>query len=158
MNSPLSSLSSLLSLPVDLPVLAAPMAGGPTTAALVTAAARAGSLGFLAAGYKTPDQLAGQIAEVRGQTGTGAGVFGVNLFVPNPVPADPAAFARYADALQAEADRYEAAPGWRRYGPAGAGRGRRRLAGQGGPAAGRPGAGGQLHVRPACCDGVPGVP
>ncbi len=104
MNSPLSS---LLSLPVDLPVLAAPMAGGPTTAALVTAAARAGSLGFLAAGYKTLDQLAGQIAEVRGQTGTGAGVFGVNLFVPNPVPADPAAFARYADALQAEADRYE---------------------------------------------------
>jgi NAD(P)H-dependent flavin oxidoreductase YrpB (nitropropane dioxygenase family) len=114
MNSSLS-LSSLLSLPVDLPVLAAPMAGGPTTAALVTAAARAGSLGFLAAGYKTPDQLAGQIAEVRGQTGVGTGagagagtgVFGVNLFVPNPVPADPAAFARYADALQAEADRYE---------------------------------------------------
>jgi nitronate monooxygenase len=104
MNSPLSS---LLSLPVDLPVLAAPMAGGPTTAALVTAAAQAGSLGFLAAGYKTPDQLAGQIAEVRGQTGAGAGVFGVNLFVPNPVPADPAAFARYAAALQAEADRYE---------------------------------------------------
>src|ERR1700742_3263737 len=98
MNSPLSS---LLSLPVDLPVLAAPMAGGPSTAALVTAAARAGSPGFLAAGYKTPDQLAGQIAEVRGQTATGAGagagaragagtgVFGVNLFVPNPVPADP---------------------------------------------------------------------
>ena len=126
MNSPLSPLAPL---PVDLPVLAAPMAGGPSTPALVIAAARAGSLGFLAAGYKTPDQLAGQIAEVRGQTGTGAGtrtgtgagtrtgtgagtrtgtgVFGVNLFVPNPVPADPAAFARYADALQAEADRYE---------------------------------------------------
>jgi nitronate monooxygenase len=97
MNSPLSSLR------LDQPVLAAPMAGGPTTAALVIAAARAGSLGFLAAGYKTPDQLAGQIAEVRGQTG----IFGVNLFVPNRVPADPAAFARYADALQAEADRYE---------------------------------------------------
>ncbi|HEY2281036.1 MAG TPA: nitronate monooxygenase [Streptosporangiaceae bacterium] len=111
MNSPLSPLSSL---PVDLPVLAAPMAGGPSTPALVTAAARAGSLGFLAAGYKTPDQLAGQIAEVRGQartatgtaTATGPEIFGINLFVPNPVPADPAAFARYADALQAEADRY----------------------------------------------------
>jgi NAD(P)H-dependent flavin oxidoreductase YrpB (nitropropane dioxygenase family) len=37
----------------DLPVLAAPMAGGPTTPALVTAAARAGSMGFLAAGYFT---------------------------------------------------------------------------------------------------------
>jgi nitronate monooxygenase len=97
MNSPLSSLR------LDQPVLAAPMAGGPTTAALVTAAARAGSLGFLAAGYKTPGQLTGQIAEVRGQTG----IFGVNLFVPTPVPADPAAFARYADALQAEAGRYD---------------------------------------------------
>jgi nitronate monooxygenase len=97
MNSPLSSLR------LDQPVLAAPMAGGPSTPALVIAAARAGSLGFLAAGYKTPGQLAGQIAEVRGQTG----IFGVNLFVPNRVPADPAAFARYADALQAEADRYE---------------------------------------------------
>ena len=28
------------------------MAGGPTTTGLVTAAARAGALGFLAAGYK----------------------------------------------------------------------------------------------------------
>ena len=101
MNSPLSSLG------LDLPVLAAPMAGGPSTPALVTAAARAGSLGFLAAGYKTQDQLAGQIAQVRGQTGTGAGIFGVNLFVPNPVPADRAAFARYATALQAEADGYD---------------------------------------------------
>jgi nitronate monooxygenase len=96
MNSPLSSLG------LDQLVLAAPMAGGPSTPALVIAAARAGSLGFLAAGYKTPDLLAGQIAEVRGQTG----IFGVNLFVPNPVPADPAGFARYAEALQAEADRY----------------------------------------------------
>jgi NAD(P)H-dependent flavin oxidoreductase YrpB (nitropropane dioxygenase family) len=96
MNSPLSSLG------LDQPVLAAPMAGGPTTAALVTAAAQAGSLGFLAAGYKRVDQLAVQIAEVRGQTGT----FGVNLFVPNPVPADRAGFARYAAALQAEADGY----------------------------------------------------
>jgi nitronate monooxygenase len=96
MSSPLSALG------VELPVLAAPMAGGASTPALVVAAARAGGLGFLAAGYKTPDQLAGQIAAVRGQTGT----FGVNLFVPNPVPVDRAQFARYAAALQAEADDY----------------------------------------------------
>jgi nitronate monooxygenase len=69
MDSPLSSL-------VDQPVLAAPMAGGDSTPALVTAAARAGGLGFLAAGYKTPDQLSAQIADVRGQTGP----FGVNLW------------------------------------------------------------------------------
>jgi NAD(P)H-dependent flavin oxidoreductase YrpB (nitropropane dioxygenase family) len=49
MSSPLSSLG------VDLPVLAAPMAGGASAPGLVAAAARAGGLGFLAAGYKTPD-------------------------------------------------------------------------------------------------------
>ena len=38
----------------------APMAGGPSTAELVIAAAGAGALGFLAAGYKTP---AGEIIE-----------------------------------------------------------------------------------------------
>jgi nitronate monooxygenase len=96
MRAPLSSLD------LTCPVLAAPMAGGPTTPALVAAAARAGSLGFLAGGYKTPDALEQQIVEVRAQTGT----FGVNLFVPNPVPVDLAEFRRYAAALQTEADHY----------------------------------------------------
>jgi NAD(P)H-dependent flavin oxidoreductase YrpB (nitropropane dioxygenase family) len=84
-----------------VPLVAAPMAGGPSTPALVTAAARAGGLGFLAAGYRTPGSLSEQIASVRG-----AGVpFGVNLFAPNPLPVDPAAYRRYRDALTAEADR-----------------------------------------------------
>ena len=96
MKAPLSSLG------LSCPVLAAPMAGGATTPALVAAAARAGSLGFLAAGYKTPDLLRQQIAEVREQ----APVFGVNVFAPNPVPVDPAEFRRYAAALQAEAGQY----------------------------------------------------
>jgi nitronate monooxygenase len=96
MKAPLSALN------LASPVLAAPMAGGPTTPALVAAAARAGSLGFLAGGYQTPAALEQQIAEVRAQAGT----FGVNLFVPNPVPVDPAEFRRYAAALQAEADHY----------------------------------------------------
>jgi len=84
------------------PVLAAPMAGGPSTPALVVAAARAGSLGLLAAGYKTPQLLSEQIAEVRRQ---GVG-FGVNVFAPNPVPVDHEAFARYAAEVQPDADRY----------------------------------------------------
>ena len=42
------------------PVVVAPLAGGPSTAELVIAAAGAGALGFLAAGYKTP---AGEIIE-----------------------------------------------------------------------------------------------
>jgi NAD(P)H-dependent flavin oxidoreductase YrpB (nitropropane dioxygenase family) len=89
-------------LAVSLPVLAAPMAGGPGTPALVMAAAQVGSLGLLAGGYKTPEALAEQIALVRA-----AGVpFGVNLFAPNPVPVDLAAYREYARLLQPEAERY----------------------------------------------------
>ena len=83
--------------------MAAPMAGGPTSAALVVAAAAAGSLGFVAGGYKTPDALAEQIREVRAQTEA----FGVNLFTPNPVPVEAADFRRYAGEIQPVADRYD---------------------------------------------------
>ena len=96
MSTPLAGLG------LGIPLIAAPMAGGPSTPALATAAAQAGGLGFLAAGYKTPEALAGQIAEVRE-----AGVpFGVSLFAPNPVPAEPEAYRRYAEAIRPEADRY----------------------------------------------------
>jgi NAD(P)H-dependent flavin oxidoreductase YrpB (nitropropane dioxygenase family) len=94
--------SPLAALGVSTPVLAAPMAGGPTTPALVTAAARANSLAFLAGGYRTADALAEQIAEVRSDS---AG-FGVNLFAPNPVPVDPEAFRRYARTIAPEARTY----------------------------------------------------
>jgi NAD(P)H-dependent flavin oxidoreductase YrpB (nitropropane dioxygenase family) len=95
--------SALSGLGVTIPVLAAPMSGGPSTPELVVAAARAGSLGFLGGGYKTPDALADQIAEVRF-----AGVpFGVNLFAPNPVPVDPDAYNTYREQIQPEADLYE---------------------------------------------------
>src|SRR6201999_2266004 len=94
--------SPLADIGVRLPVLAAPMAGDPGTPALVVAAARAGSLGFLAGGYKTADALAANIATVRSTTAT----FGVNLFAPNPLPVDFVEFQRYARAIQVEADRY----------------------------------------------------
>jgi nitronate monooxygenase len=77
--------SALTGLGLTLPVLAAPMSGGPSTPELVVAAARAGSLGFLGGGYKTPDVLTDQIAQVRSADVP----FGVNLFAPNPVPVDP---------------------------------------------------------------------
>src|SRR5262245_56464351 len=87
---------------ITLPVIAAPMAGGPGSPALVEAAARAGGLGFLAAGYKKPEDLAAQITTV-----SAAGIpFGVNLFVPNPMPVDDGAYRSYAELLQAEAQRY----------------------------------------------------
>ena len=76
MSVPAPRTSPLAGLGVTAPVLAAPMAGGPTTAALVAAAARSGGMGFLAAGYKTAEQLERQVTEVR----AAAPVFGVNLF------------------------------------------------------------------------------
>jgi NAD(P)H-dependent flavin oxidoreductase YrpB (nitropropane dioxygenase family) len=87
---------------VTLPVLAAPMAGGPSTPDFVIAAGRARSLGFLAAGYKTPELLAEQIGAVRAASLP----FGVNVFAPNPVPVDLARFRAYAEAVQADADTY----------------------------------------------------
>ena len=93
---------ALSRLGVSLPVVAAPMAGGPTTAAMVLAAAEAGSIGFLAAGYKTPEAMIAEIAEVR----SAAAVFGVNLFVPNNVPIDRDDYHRYAVAMQGEAARF----------------------------------------------------
>jgi nitronate monooxygenase len=96
MKSPLEDLG------VVLPVIAAPMAGGPSTPGLVTAAARVGGLGFLAAGYKTTDQLGIEIAQVR----SAGGPFGVNVFAPNPLPVDRNEFRRYARTIQPEADQY----------------------------------------------------
>jgi nitronate monooxygenase len=69
------------------------MAGGPTTPALVTAALEAGAFAFLAAGYRSADELAVHFAEVRAATDR---PFGVNLFVPGPDDADPAEIMAYA--------------------------------------------------------------
>src|SRR5262249_36043916 len=80
---------------------AAPMAGGPTTPALVRAAAGVGSLGFLGGGYLTAEALESQIAEVASETE----LYGVNLFAPNPVAVDPAAYSSYRELLAPEADR-----------------------------------------------------
>lgn len=84
-------------------VIVAPMAGGPSTPELVAAAAAAGGMGFLAAGYKTVDQVAAQIEAVRN---AGADVFGVNLFVPDPTPVDIPAARDYRQILKPLADRY----------------------------------------------------
>jgi len=77
-------------------IVVAPMAGGPTTTELVVAAARAGTLGWLAAGYKTPEAMAAEIAAVRAAT---AEPFGVNVFVPGAPYPDRRTLARYLDSL-----------------------------------------------------------
>jgi len=79
------------------PVIVAPMAGGPSTAELVIAAAGAGALGFLAAGYKTPAAMAAEMADVRAAT---AQPFGVNVLLPGTPYPDPAALDRYLGSLR----------------------------------------------------------
>jgi nitronate monooxygenase len=93
----------LRGLEVALPVLAAPMAGGPSTPQLVAAAGLAGSLGFLAGGYKKAAQLAEEISETRRNVAR----FGVNLFAPSPFRIDRGAYLRYADKLRPLAERYQ---------------------------------------------------
>ncbi|WP_209324054.1 nitronate monooxygenase [Brevibacterium renqingii] len=78
-----------------LPIIGAPMAGGTTTAELTEAVVRAGGFPFVAGGYLTAETLAPQVERMRAT----ADVFGVNLFVPNPVPVDRAAFGSFVAAL-----------------------------------------------------------
>ena len=50
---------------MSIPLIAAPMSGGPTTPAMVSAATQAGGLGLLAAGYKAVDAIEAEIKSVR---------------------------------------------------------------------------------------------
>jgi nitronate monooxygenase len=89
--------------PLEVPVVGAPMAGGPTTPTLAAAVSEAGGLGFLAAGYKTAEAVRTEIAAVRSTTER---PFGVNLFYPTRDDADEAAIAAYAGSLRGEEERY----------------------------------------------------
>jgi nitronate monooxygenase len=87
------------------PLVAAPMAGGPSTPALVAAACAAGGIGFLAGGYLYSEALREQLRQTRELV---HGPFGVNLFVPAQ-PArtsiDPRVLS-YREELAGEAVRY----------------------------------------------------
>ena len=88
---------------MPLPIVGAPMAGGPSTPALAAAVSGAGGLGFLGAGYKTVDALCEDIAATRALTDR---PFGVNVFaLVDGTPGDPAAIAAYAARLAGEAAR-----------------------------------------------------
>jgi nitronate monooxygenase len=96
-----------MALGLRLPIVQAPMAGGPSTVDLAVAVSEAGGLGFLAAGYRTPAAVREDIGEVRATTDA---LFGVNVFVPG-TPGDEAAVRRYAEGLRAEAERWGVALG-----------------------------------------------
>jgi nitronate monooxygenase len=81
------------------------MAGGASRPELAAAVSAAGGLGFLAAGYKSVEAARTEITRLRTLSG---GPFGVNLFLPQPPPADPAAVGRYGRSLAAEETRYQA--------------------------------------------------
>ncbi len=84
---------------LEVPIVQAPLAGGPSTPALAAAVSGAGGLGFVAAGYKSADALETELAMTRELT---ARPFGVNLFAPSGAPADPEVLSRYTSTLQSD--------------------------------------------------------
>jgi nitronate monooxygenase len=94
------------------PIVQAPMAGGPSTPALAAAVANAGGLGFVAAGYRSAEQLRADIESTRGLTG---GPVGVNLFLVPETRIDRDALDAYARELEPVAARYSAQLGAARF-------------------------------------------
>jgi len=82
-----------------VPIVLAPLAGGPSTPELTAAVSKAGGFGFLAAGYLAAPALAERLERTR--TLTDAPI-GVNLFVPG-TPAPPQAVDAYAARLADDA-------------------------------------------------------
>jgi nitronate monooxygenase len=93
---------------LELPIVQAPMAGGPSTPQLAAAVSRAGGLGMLAAGYRQASDLRDGLREARR---LGAVALGVNVFAAPGPPAAPDAVARYVDAIGEEFRRAGVAAG-----------------------------------------------
>ena len=89
---------------ITVPIVGAPMAGGPGTPALAAAVTNAGGLGFVPAGYVSAERFADDVAAARKMT---TGPLGVNLFVPQPSVADWVALDYYAEELEGVAEHYQ---------------------------------------------------
>ncbi|NGN65838.1 nitronate monooxygenase [Streptomyces sp. A7024] len=87
------------------PIVQAPMAGGASCPALAAAVCSAGALGFLAAGYKTPEAMYEEIRQLRALTDR---PFGVNVFMPHRGTPEDGALLSYAEQLAGEATWLEA--------------------------------------------------
>ena len=98
-----------------VPVVGAPMAGGPSTVELAGAVSGAGGLGVLAGANLTLEVFAERVEQLRADLGT-EGLFGVNVFLPTAEP-DPddaalaAAVAVHLAALDRWAFRYSVSRG-----------------------------------------------
>jgi nitronate monooxygenase len=93
---------------LSLPIIGAPMAGGPGTPALAAAVSDVGGLGFVAAGYKPPEAVAADLEAVRALT---AAPFGVNLFVVEHCQPDASALDAYRRSLEPLAARFDVSLG-----------------------------------------------
>ena len=97
---------------MEIPVIGAPLAGGSSTPELTAAVSDARGLGFIAAGYKTVDDVRREIEQVRARTRR---PFGINVFFPVQLAADEAAVATYTLKLAGEAERYGVSSGEARW-------------------------------------------
>jgi nitronate monooxygenase len=97
---------------LEVPIVQAPLAGGPSTPELAAAVAGAGGLGFLAAGYKQPDAVRADVDKLRELS---EAPFGLNVFAPPAPPGDPAAVAAYAEHIRGEGERFGVSPGEARH-------------------------------------------
>jgi nitronate monooxygenase len=87
---------------LDVPIILAPLAGGPSTPALCAAVSEGGGLGFLALGYLTPAQSGERIEKTRRLIRR---PYGINLFVPSGEPSPPSVYGPFVERLGAEAER-----------------------------------------------------
>ncbi|WP_321841096.1 NAD(P)H-dependent flavin oxidoreductase [Paraburkholderia bannensis] len=110
----MTSASSAFSTPFSrrfdlrLPLVQGPMAGGPTTPALVSAVSNAGGLGFLAGAALAPEKIASEVAAIRALT---TKPFGVNLFVLDPAHPDDATVRRALGAIDPVRAQFDLPPG-----------------------------------------------
>jgi nitronate monooxygenase len=91
----------------DIPIVGAPLAGGPSTPELAAAVSNAGGLGFLAAGYLRQAELARRRQRAEELTSR---PFGVNLFCPGPA-GDAVRVREYAAKIERDAHAVGAALG-----------------------------------------------
>ena len=82
----------------DIPIVLAPLAGGPSTPELAAAVSNAGGLGFLASGYLSAAELAARSRRTGELTSRPVGV---NLFAPGPA-GDPARVRQFAAEIEAD--------------------------------------------------------
>jgi nitronate monooxygenase len=98
---------------LDVPIVLAPLGGGPSTPELTAAVSNAGGLGLLAWAYLSTDAAAQALAATRAQANRPVGV---NVFAPVDGPAPPAAYAAYVERLRSWAARRGEAIGEPRFG------------------------------------------